>query len=255
MKRKLVESMSMEEAFRALNDIPANVQILNEALYKDTSGIMGEVDAMYSSEDLQKAWEEGKHSDPSMLEYQGDFNTWLEDTLANMTLVIDDEADDSLDESTADGQYCIVGVTKDGDRKFYKDGEFIDDCKDCTVFTDLDEARDIWSQIDKSEFKRVFVPNWSEDMFCEDIDEDQETSAAVKSGISGVISDTTEILNEASAVMMSGLVEYFDLYKQYLADSDAKYVVDSLDAFIGYIKLKFIDEIEKFKNQLAVEST
>lgn len=73
----------------------------------------------------------------------------------------------SLRESFTDGKYCIVAVTNDGNRKFYKDGTFIDDCKNCTVFTDLDEARDVWHEIDKSGFRRVFVPNWSEDMFCE----------------------------------------------------------------------------------------
>lgn len=77
----------------------------------------------------------------------------------------------SLRESFTDGKYCIVAVTNDGKRKFYKDGKFIDDCKTCTVFTDLDEARDVWHEIDKSGFRRVFVPNWSENMFGKSIDE------------------------------------------------------------------------------------
>lgn len=174
MNRDLVESLSVEEAFKVLSVESEASHILNESIYKDTSGIMGDLDAAYSIEDLKAAWEEGKDSDPSMLEYGDDFDSWLEDTVANMTQLIDDESDEVIEESISDGQYCIVAITKDGDRKFYKDGEFIDNCKDCTVFTDLDEARDIWSQLDKSEFKRVFVPNWSENMFCEDLDPSDE---------------------------------------------------------------------------------
>ena len=224
MTEKIFENMSMEEAFKALNDTASNVEILNEALYKDTSGIMGEVDATYSSEDLQKAWEEGKDSDPSMLEYRGDFNSWLEDTLANMTHVTDDEEDDFLDESFADGQYCIVGVTKNGDRKFYKDGEFVDSCKDCTVFTDLDEARDLWSQIDKSEFKRVFVPNWSEDMFCEDLepsDEEQDLDEDTSTDIPQVTIREIDLdrSNYKFALWVSGEVAAY--YRDYDAAEEA----------------------------------
>lgn len=221
MTEIVVENMSMEEAFKALNDTSANSQILNEALYKDTSGIMGEVDATYSSDDLQKAWEEGKDSDPSMLEYRGDFNSWLEDTLANMTHVTDDDADDFLDESIADGQYCIVGVTKNGDRKFYKDGEFIDSCKDCTVFTDLDEARDVWSQIDKSEFKRVFVPNWSEDMFCEGLDKADEIVEDISEEIPQVKIRNIDLdrSNYKFALWVSGEVAAY--YRDYDAAEEA----------------------------------
>lgn len=59
-----------------------------------------------------------------------------------------------------EGRYCIVARTKDGKFKFYKDGAFIDDYKEATIFTDMDEARAEWFDIDKSKYKRVFIPNY-----------------------------------------------------------------------------------------------
>ena len=68
-------------------------------------------------------------------------------------------------QESMEGKYCIVAVKPDGSRVFYKDGDFVDSAKDCTIFTDHDEAIDVWYDIDKSAFRRVFVPNWSENMF------------------------------------------------------------------------------------------
>ena len=114
----------------------------------------------------------------------------------------------SLRESFTDGKYCIVAITNDGKRKFYKDGKFIDDCKNCTVFTDLDEARDVWHEIDKSGFRRVFVPNWSEDMFCESINE--ELSKSIKS----LMQDIVEMEFETGHIV----AEDFDEFKRCMMD-------------------------------------
>ncbi len=64
-----------------------------------------------------------------------------------------------------EGRYCIVARTNDGKFKFYKDGAFIDDYKEATIFTDMDEARSEWFDIDKSKYKRVFIPNYDESSF------------------------------------------------------------------------------------------
>lgn len=58
---------------------------LAEARYSDTNGIMGSAGSTYSDSDLRKAWEEGKDSDPSMQAYNGDFDSWKKDTVANMS--------------------------------------------------------------------------------------------------------------------------------------------------------------------------
>ena len=64
-----------------------------------------------------------------------------------------------------EGRYCIVARTNDGKFKFYKDGAFVDDYKEATIFTDMDEARSEWFDIDKSKYKRVFIPNYDESHF------------------------------------------------------------------------------------------
>lgn len=84
----------------------------------------------------------------------------------------------------------------------------------------------------------------------ESLTEDAETSTAVMKGIDKIIKDTTEILEEASPIMESGFVEYFDKYKHYVETQDIDKVKNSLDEFIKYINIKFIDRINFFKNQL-----
>lgn len=76
----------------------------------------------------------------------------------------EEDFDESLNE-TLEGRYCIVARTNDGKFKFYKDGAFIDDYKEATIFTDMDEARAEWFDIDKSKYKRVFIPNYDESSF------------------------------------------------------------------------------------------
>lgn len=58
---------------------------LTEARYTDTNGIMGKSGATYSDDDLRRAWEDGKDSDPSMQAYNGDFDAWKKDTIGNMS--------------------------------------------------------------------------------------------------------------------------------------------------------------------------
>ncbi len=64
-----------------------------------------------------------------------------------------------LKESEED-QFCIVAITKDGKKVYYKEGKFVEDKAEATIFNDLDEARSEWFDIDKSKFKRVFVPKY-----------------------------------------------------------------------------------------------
>lgn len=64
-----------------------------------------------------------------------------------------------LKESEED-QFCIVAITKDGKKVYYKEGKFVENKAEATIFNDLDEARSEWFDIDKSKFKRVFVPKY-----------------------------------------------------------------------------------------------
>lgn len=84
----------------------------------------------------------------------------------------------------------------------------------------------------------------------ESLTEDTETSNAVMRGIDKVIKDTRSIFEEASSTLEGGFVEYFDKYRKYLETQDIDEVKNSLDEFIRYINIKFIDRINFFKNQL-----
>lgn len=55
-------------------------------------------------------------------------------------------------------KYCIIAITKESKMMFYKNGAFTEDYKNCTIFEDHDEALHEWFDIDKSKYKRVFVP-------------------------------------------------------------------------------------------------
>lgn len=72
--------------------------------------------------------------------------------------------------------YCIVAKTVDGKTKFYKDGAFIDDYTNCTTFNDLDEARAEWFDIDKSKYRRVFVPIYDPESFKQHLTESKEAT-------------------------------------------------------------------------------
>ena len=83
----------------------------------------------------------------------------------------------SIDESMDDGedQFCIVAITKDGKKVYYKEGKFVENKAEATVFDDLDEARSEWFDIDKSKFKRVFVPKYEATSESYDKDGNHET--------------------------------------------------------------------------------
>lgn len=58
-------------------------------------------------------------------------------------------------------QFCIIGVTEHFVRKYYSVSKgWIPEAKDATVFKDQDTAHEIWGKLDKTGFKRVFVPNF-----------------------------------------------------------------------------------------------
>ncbi len=61
--------------------------------------------------------------------------------------------------------YCIIAITKESKMMFYKNGIFTEDYKDCTIFEDHREALQEWFDIDKSKYKRVFVPIYDENFF------------------------------------------------------------------------------------------
>jgi len=79
-----------------------------------------------------------------------------------------------LKESEED-QFCIVAITKEGKKVYYKEGKFVDDKAEATIFNDLDEARSEWFDIDKSKFKRVFVPKYEATKESYDKDGNHET--------------------------------------------------------------------------------
>lgn len=80
---------------------------------------------------------------------------------------------EELLDDTDDGKYLIVAITKDGQRKLYdvESDTFVDDIADATIYADHDVALDDWRNIDKSQFKRVFVPNYDPEVFGECINE------------------------------------------------------------------------------------
>lgn len=59
-------------------------------------------------------------------------------------------------------KYCIIAITKESKMMFYKDGIFTEDYKNCTTFEDHNEALQEWFDINKSKYKRVFVPIYDE---------------------------------------------------------------------------------------------
>ena len=58
---------------------------LVEAVYTDTSGIMGVAGETYTTAELRKIWNDNHNDDPSMVKYNGDYDKWVSDTLAQMS--------------------------------------------------------------------------------------------------------------------------------------------------------------------------
>ena len=111
----------------------------------------------------------------------------------------------------------------------------------------LDEAL---FKYDEEEVREIVAEFLEGDVKDDCLTEDTEISNAVMKGIDKVIKDTTEILEEASSIMESEFVEYFDKYKQYIETQDVDKVKNSLDEFTKYINIKFIERINFFKDQL-----
>lgn len=70
---------------------------LEEGLYTDLQGALGEVGTKYSDDDLEYIWEISQ-DDPVIADYNGDYDAWKRDTLAYMS-------EDELEESYQDGWY------------------------------------------------------------------------------------------------------------------------------------------------------
>lgn len=70
---------------------------LVEAVYTDTSGIMGVAGETYTTAELRKIWNDNHNDDPSMVAYKGDYDKWVSDTLAKMSR--NDDVDEAFDMS------------------------------------------------------------------------------------------------------------------------------------------------------------
>lgn len=70
---------------------------LVEAVYTDTSGIMGVAGETYTTAELRQIWNDNHNDDPSMAKYNGDYDKWVSDTLAQMSR--NDDVDEAFDMS------------------------------------------------------------------------------------------------------------------------------------------------------------
>ena len=70
---------------------------LVEAVYTDTNGIMGIAGETYTTDELRKIWNDSHNDDPSMAKYNGDYDRWVSDTLAQMSR--NDDVDEAFDMS------------------------------------------------------------------------------------------------------------------------------------------------------------
>lgn len=70
---------------------------LVEAVYTDTNGIMGIAGETYTTAELRKIWNDNHNDDPSMANYNGDYDKWVSDTLAQMSR--NDDVDEAFDMS------------------------------------------------------------------------------------------------------------------------------------------------------------
>lgn len=68
---------------------------LVEAVYTDTNGIMGIAGETYTTAELRKIWNDSHNDDPSMAKYNGDYDKWVSDTLAQMSR--NDDVDEAFD--------------------------------------------------------------------------------------------------------------------------------------------------------------
>lgn len=173
---------------------------------------------------------------------------------------------DIISESSK-GRYCIVAKTKDGKTKFYKDGAFIDDYKNATIFTDMDEAREEWFDIDKSKFKRVFIPNYDENAFASlneskqlnegpgagyTIDGDVTIKQMELSAISKIEQDNNSFVTQYEVTFNcegTGIVDDLEFESYYYGDKieSADVTFDTITISL-YIEDNVNDDIEFIRN-------
>lgn len=75
----------------------------NYKVYTDTNGIMGEPNATYTEQELKAYWDAEKDNDPSLSNYEGDYNAWLNDTVNQMEC-------DELEESALGAAAMALGT-------------------------------------------------------------------------------------------------------------------------------------------------
>lgn len=71
-------------------------------------------------------------------------------------------AEKGLNESfDSSSEYVIMGIKDDGTKLYYNVSSvphWVDKGADATIFDDMDEARLVWFNLEKKQFKRVFIP-------------------------------------------------------------------------------------------------
>ena len=115
------------------------VESVNDT-YTDVGGILGEIGAKYTMTDIKQIWHNGKDNDPAMVHYDGDFNTWLGDTMSYMEL--DESKSIKESEKSIDDILDMLG----GHLKFY---EFLKDIIEAYpgIEDDIDEIVSvIWDE-------------------------------------------------------------------------------------------------------------
>lgn len=94
----MVNANTYAEALATIHSALDEIGVsLDESLYVDNSGIMGNVGEKYTAADLKQIWENGKDDDPSMMAYTGNYDRWLRDTIEMMS---SSDYDDDFDLST-----------------------------------------------------------------------------------------------------------------------------------------------------------
>ena len=87
--------------------------------YTDVGGILGEIGAKYTMADIKQIWHNGKDNDPAMVHYDGDFNTWLGDTMSYMELDESKSIKESIGEVFENNDE-LKGYTIEKQNNYYK---------------------------------------------------------------------------------------------------------------------------------------
>lgn len=153
-----------------------------------------------------------------------------------------------------DQKYIIVAITKDGERKYYsiEADDFVDTVAEATIYADHDDALADWFEIDKKQYKRVFVPIYDPAAFEECVSEELTTKAAssqLNAVAKNVYDDlvriypevdvTTEANKSSIEVAIPDKVDHDKLEKDILAalhkvDAEPE-VLDIKDALVEFI--------------------